>query len=330
MSKRLNLKSNLRIITSLLITCYLLVGAIVMHQLISGLLSKRLPVQAWTGPVQLRLQIKLPTWQLLLTPKQLASQSVLVYDLNLRQMVWMHQADRLRAPASLVKIMTTLVAIEQLPDLDKTIIVAPRVLQTMRQQEASVAGFVAGEVVTVRDLLYGTMLASGGEASWLLAELVGGQASMVALMNRKASELGLANTKFTNVTGLDQAEQMTTAQDLAKLLAAALANPLFREVFTTHDYLYQGSQRQLKIDSTLFSRLASNHLGQLTIIGGKTGTTGQAGLCLATLVSQGQRELLVITLGAPIESWPPPPHHIDDLRIILRQLQLGPDTVVIQ
>lgn len=267
----------------------------------------------------------LPSWQLELAPDQLASQAGVVYDLNLQQIIWAYQADQLRAPASLVKIMTTLVAIEQLPELDKTVIVAPQVLQIMRQQGAALAGFAAGEVVTVRDLLYGTMLASGGESSWLLAELVGGQASMVALMNRKASELGLINTKFTNVIGLDQSGQVTTAQDVAKLLAAALTNSLFREIFTTRDYLYQTPQRQLKITSTLFSRLPNYQLGQLTILGGKTGTTGQAGLCLATLAAQGQREVLIITLGAPLDAWPQPsPRHVADLILTAQQLRLNP------
>lgn len=262
-------------------------------------------------------------WQLALGNQKLNSQSVLVYDLTRDEAVFEMNSQVIRAPASLVKIMTVLVAIEQLPDLQARTTVSATVINQMRQANASMAGFVAGESVTVNDLLYGALLASGGEASYLLAEMAGGQASFVALMNQKAQVLGMSQTRFMNPIGLDHPDQVSSAADLAKLLQFALQNPTFRSVFEARQYLYQGAHRQLPIYSTLFKRLPQALINNFTVLGGKTGTTEQAGLCLASLVRRGERELLIVTLGAPIDAWPnPSPLQVADLSVLLKHLHL--------
>ncbi len=262
-------------------------------------------------------------WQLAPEGQKLHSQSALIYDLTRGEKVFELNAQIARAPASLVKIMTVLVAIEQLPDLQARTMIPATVLNQMRQSNASVAGFVAGESVTVSDLLHGALLASGGDASYLLAEMAGGQARFVALMNHKALQLGMAQTHFINTTGLDHPEQVSSATDIAKMLQFALQHPTFRKVFESREYLYQGANRQLLISSTLFKRLPQVEINNLTVLGGKTGTTDRAGLCLASLVRRGERELLVITLGAPITAWPnPAPLHVADLSELLNHLHL--------
>lgn len=262
-------------------------------------------------------------WQFAPAGQRFHSQAVLIYDLTRGQKIFATNEQTVRAPASLVKIMTALVAIEQLPDLQARTTMPVSVLNQMRQSNASMAGFLAGESVTVNDLLHGALLASGGDASYLLAELVGGQAEFVALMNRKAQQLGMTQTRFVNTTGLDQPGQVSTATDIAKLLQFALRHPTFRQIFEKREYLYQNTNRQLLIGSTLFKHLPQAKVNNLTVIGGKTGTTNQAGLCLASLVRQGDRELLVVTLGAPITAWPnPAPLHVADLQLILANLRL--------
>ena len=277
------------------------------------------PVQ----PVPRTSITKPPVWQFTPAGQHFHSQAVLVYDLTRGQKIFATNEQAVRAPASLVKIMTALVAIEQLPDLQARTTMPASVLNQMRQNNASVAGFLVGESVTVNDLLHGALLASGGDASYLLAELVGGQAEFVALMNRKAQQLGMMQTHFVNTTGLDHPGQVSTAADIAKLLQFALRHPTFRQIFERREYLYQNTHRQLLISSTLFKHLSQAEVNNLTIVGGKTGTTNQAGLCLASLVRQGDRELLVVTLGAPITAWPnPAPLHVADLQSILANLRL--------
>lgn len=262
-------------------------------------------------------------WRLALGDHKLNSQSALVYDLTRAETVFEANSQAVRAPASLVKIMTVLVAIEQLPDLQARTTVPAAVLSQMRQANASAAGFLVGESVTVNDLLHGALLASGGEASYLLAEMAGGQASFVARMNQKAQSLGMTQSYFTNPIGLDHSDQVSSAADLAKLLQFALQNPTFRRVFEARQYVYQGANRQLMINSTLFQRLPQAGINNFTVLGGKTGTTERAGLCLASLVRQDERELLVITLSAPIDNWSlPTPYHIHDLQTITQNLHL--------
>lgn len=262
-------------------------------------------------------------WQLAPDGQTLNSKSVLVYDLTQSETVFDSNSQVVRAPASLVKIMTALVAIEQLPDLQARTTVSSAVINQMRRSNASVAGFLAGESVTVNDLLHGALLASGGEASYLLAEMAGGQALFVALMNQKAQMLGMNQTRFVDTVGLDHRDQVSSAADIAKLLQFALQNPTFRQVFEAREYLYQGINRQLLISSTLFKRLPQTEINNLTVLGGKTGTTERAGLCLASLVRQKERELLIVTLGAPIDVWPnPSPLQVADLQAILTNLHL--------
>src|SRR5699024_10906628 len=125
----------------------------------------------------------------------------------------------------LVKMMTTLVALEHINELSALAPVDEETYQEMIVENASMAGFVGREEVTYRDLLYGTILASGGEAANSLAIHVAGSVeAFVQMMNDKAGELGLKDTHFTNAEGLHDENQYTTASDMAKLLDYALDN----------------------------------------------------------------------------------------------------------
>ena len=256
---------------------------------------------------------------------KLRSQASMIYDLSLQRDVIVNRHQQPFAPASLTKIMTALIAIEKLTDLNQKLIVKSTTLSQMRYQQASLAGFHANELVSVRDLLYGTILASGGEASFTLAEAVAGnQTAFVKLMNQKAQTLGMKQTFFVNSDGLDSARQVTTASDMTKLLSFALQNPIFREIFTTQQYQTKSLNRQLTIKSTVFSKLASPDINGFRLLGAKSGTTGQAGLCLASLVKYGERELIIVTLHAPLVNWPKSlPYNIDDLKSILANLKLS-------
>ena len=141
------------------------------------------------------------------------------------------------APASLTKMMTVLLATEALPDLDTPVTLPEDIFPALYKEDASMAGFQPGETVTVRDLLYGAMLPSGAECCEALARQVSGsEEAFVALMNRKAGELGMKHTHFANCTGLTSPEHYSSAADLAVLLQAALNNETFRTVFTTGQY----------------------------------------------------------------------------------------------
>ena len=143
-------------------------------------------------------------------------------------------------PASMTKVMTVLVACENISpeDLDKTVPVSREATDYSYVNGCSAAGFEENELVTVRDLLYGTILPSGGEAAYQLAlYIAGSMESFVAMMNDKAQQLGLAQTThFANSVGIFDEQNYTTAYDMAVIMETALSNEMSREVITTHVY----------------------------------------------------------------------------------------------
>ncbi len=205
-------------------------------------------------------------------------------------------------PASLTKLMTVLVALENIPDLNEKIILKNRVFTNLYEENASMAGFLPNEEVTAEDLLYGAMLPSGAEASIGLAESIAGSESGFAqLMNEKAQQLGMTNSHFMNATGLHHPDHYTTVKDLSILLQSALVNPIFREVYTAERYSIKSTNRHpegITLTSRLFNYLNTNQVTKGKIIGGKTGYTEQAGLCLASLASINGEEYLLVTVGA--------------------------------
>ena len=134
-------------------------------------------------------------------------------------------------PASITKVMSALVVLEHVKDLDRTCTIEEDVILDLCAEEASMAGFQPGEEVTVRDLLYGALLPSGAECCETLAGLVGGTTeAFVAMMNDKAASLGMDSTCFRNTTGLFDPEHVSTVRDLAVMMQYAIRNRAFREI----------------------------------------------------------------------------------------------------
>jgi len=205
-------------------------------------------------------------------------------------------------PASLTKMLTAIVAIENLSDLEEEIILPDSIYSKLFKANASMAGFEAGEKVRAIDLLYGIMLPSGAECCVGLAEYIAGsEENFVQLMNQKADELGMDNTYFENTTGLHNENHYTTVKDLAILLRYALQNSIFREIFTSVQYSTKPTNKHpggITLYSTMFSKLNNPYILDGKILGGKTGYTEKAGLCLASLAQVGGEEYILISAGA--------------------------------
>lgn len=235
--------------------------------------------------------------------------------------------DEITYPASLTKIMTALLAIEHTSDLSEVVTVPEAVFDKVYKTGASVAGFEPGELATLEELLYGIMLPSGAECCLAYAEYIAGsEAEFVSLMNRKAIELGMNDTNFTNCTGLHSADHYSTAKDLAILLRYALGNETFRRVFTSDSFYVTPSTVHsdgFYLRSTLSEALdrCENPLPKgLQILGGKTGYTSAAGLCLASLAEVNGEEYILITLGAEGLPDSPPYHVMDAITLYSREL----------
>ena len=190
--------------------------------------------------------------------------------------------------ASTTKIMTALVALEQY-DLQQQISIQPEWCGI----EGSSMYLKAGEEVTVSELLYGLLLASGNDAATALAGVdPDGSQAFVEKMNHYAMQLGLENTKFENPSGLDGENHYTTALELARLTAEALKNPCFREIVSTKEITTAG--RTLRNHNRL--------LWEADACGVKTGYTKACGRCLVSAKEQNGRMLICVTLNAP-DDW---------------------------
>ena len=206
-------------------------------------------------------------------------------------------------PASITKLMTALVAYDHL-DPDGTITMTGDIINTTFEQDLTIAGFIDGDNISVRDCFYGLLVPSGAECALLFAEQVAGsEEEFAVLMNEKAAELGLTGTHFTNPHGAHDNRQVTTALDAARLLEAVLENPFLREVVCTPVYTTAPSENYpegLTFHHVLVYYLHGDDdwpFGDL-IYGGKTGTTTPAGKCLVSFSEIGGRTYILATLGA--------------------------------
>lgn len=212
-------------------------------------------------------------------------------------------------PASLTKIMTAIVAIENLDDLEEQIVLSPAIFEKLYGSDATQAGFLAGESVRAIDLLYGVILPSGAECCLALADRISGsESAFVELMNKKAARLGMDDTHFKDSTGLHDPDHYSTAKDMAILLKYAIQNKTFREII-------ESTKRSTGVTnvhpdgitfySTMFKNLPDPVVTGGKILGGKTGYTSDAGLCLASFAEIEGREYILVTAGAPGDTGEP-------------------------
>lgn len=235
-------------------------------------------------------------------------------------------------PASLTKIMTAILAIENTENMDEVITLSPDIFQNLYEENASVAGFEPDETVRLQDLLYGILLPSGAECCLAFADKVAGsEEAFVELMNRKAESLGMENTHFCNVTGLQNPDHYSTAKDISILLQYALKNESFKEAFTCRSYTTTSSKQHpegITFYSTMFEKLDDAEVTGGEILGGKTGYTTQAGLCLASLARLGGKEYILVTAKAEGDQQTEPFHILDAkntyariyMRVLLRSM----------
>jgi D-alanyl-D-alanine carboxypeptidase (penicillin-binding protein 5/6) len=219
----------------------------------------------------------------------------LLLDFNSGQVLASHNASERFEPASLTKLMTAYLTFGALKQKslkpDQVIPVSTRAWKS----EGSRMFIEPNKPVIVEDLLRGMIIQSGNDASVALAEAIGGSEDVFAqMMNREAKRLGLANTNFTNATGLPNPQLYSSAQDLSQLVVALIRD------FPEHYALY--SQKEFRYNN--ITQANRNRLLWLdpTVDGVKTGFTDNAGYCLITSARRGERRLVSVVLGTASES----------------------------
>ncbi|MBR1739886.1 MAG: D-alanyl-D-alanine carboxypeptidase [Ruminococcus sp.] len=212
-------------------------------------------------------------------------------------------------PASLTKLMTLLVAVENIEDMDATYKFTEKDLEQLYEDNASMAGFEPGEKVTMKDLLYAAILESGADGTVGLANAVAGsEEEFVELMNAKVTELGLSGTHFVNASGLHNKEHYSTTQDLAAITKACLDNDICREILFADTYT-TSKTKEHPDGIELMSIFHGKYLGYFIdydqdgyydekvdaeIEGGKTGFTDEAGYSMATIAKLDKTEYVCI------------------------------------
>ena len=242
-----------------------------------------------------------------LNSPEVTSTYALMVDLSKKEIVAQKNAyDRIN-PASMTKILTLLVASEHVSNLDDIFTMTLDITDYAYVNDCSSVGFLDGEVVTVKDLLYGTILPSGGDAAVGLATYVAGsQEAFVEMMNQKIAELGLADSAhFTNCVGLYDENHYCSIYDMAVMLEAAMENDLCRQVLNTRSYttsLTEQHPEGITVSNWFMRRIEDTEMGG-TILGAKTGYVVQSGSCAASCYERNDgTEFICVTADAH-SSW---------------------------
>ncbi len=214
---------------------------------------------------------------------QINARSAVVIDFESGRVLFEKNAFIKRPMASTTKVMTAIVALENCT-LDEIVTVSRRAAMV----QGSTIDLSTGEVLSMKELMYGLMMRSGNDASIAIAEHIGGSVEgFIQIMNDKAREIGAYNTRFTTPHGLDETGHYSTAYDMALITRYALKNPTFNEIVKT---------QSIQVGKRLMYNTNEMLMGYEGADGVKTGYTGKAGRCLITSATREDRRFISVVL----------------------------------
>ena len=224
------------------------------------------------------------------------SKNIILYNLIDNTVLYNLNENEKVSIASLTKIMTSIVAIENINDLNEYVVIKNKDFEGLNGY--SKAGFKENDKVTYLDLLYGILLPSGADAVNAIINNTLGYDSFINQMNELAKKIGMNNTSFSNPIGMDDENNYSSAKDVSILLSYALKNDTFKKIFTTKSYTTTNGIELLR---TL--DVYKNGLNTDEILGAKTGFTLDAGRCLASTANLNNVDYMLIVLGSnPLKS----------------------------
>ena len=216
------------------------------------------------------------------------AEAAIIFDPLTGNSVWELNAREPRPIASITKVMTAMLFLEQEPDLSRDVVISRRDVRS-----ASTTYLRRGERVSLRDLLHLALVASDNVAARVLARASPwGTRRFISRMNALAAEFGLEQTRFTDPSGLHEGN-VSSAHDVSRLIAAAGRQPRIAQIIRKRSHRIRTSRQNRVIRNT--NRLLDT---RPDVMGGKTGFINEAGYCLATLIRVGDRAVSVVVLGA--------------------------------
>lgn len=233
---------------------------------------------------------------------ELNSPNYAVYKADNLELLIGKNEDKKISIASITKLMTAVVAIDNIEDVNKTQVIDTSVYSNILDPELSIAGLQYGQELSYYDLLATMLIPSGADSALYLAcTTFGDYDTFIAKMNEKAEELDMKDTHFANPTGLDDEENYSTLNDVAKLLKYVINNQTLKEIISLNRYTT--TDEKLTVSGTIYKSMSNYGLERKHIKGGKTGTTEEAGICLASYsVDDDGTELITIVTGASMFS----------------------------
>ena len=256
---------------------------------------KKISIISFVLVICLMLMVFLPKNQIILfateTDFQTSAKAMCVIEKDSGRVVASKNMDQKLAMASTTKILTALTVIENCKDLDVKIEIPKQAVGV----EGSSIYVRDGELMSVKDLLYGLMLRSGNDSAVALAYHVGNNLEGFAkLMNETAKQAGATNSNFVTPHGLDHKDHYTTAYDLALITAKALNNPIFKEIVSTKTYIAPATNKSDIRYMNNKNRLLNNLEG---CVGVKTGYTKKAGRCLVSAIERNETTYICVVLN---------------------------------
>lgn len=232
-----------------------------------------------------------------------------VYMSNNLDALYESNSDQKVPIASITKIMTAIVCIDNIQDLSQTVKVNLAEVQKYYNDEYSVAGLRDSQEISYYDLIATMLIPSGADSAACIAiNVFGDYSKFIEAMNEKAKEIGMNSTSFANPIGADDPNNYSTVYDVALMMKYALDNDIIKDLMSRYKYTIKGGS--ITVHNALFVLANLYGLDVSKIAGGKTGMTGDAGYCLATYSNNEENPLICIVLGCDIISGRLP--HIED------------------
>lgn len=252
---------------------------------------------------------------------EIQSEYAVLIELDTGTVVARKSAESRINPASMTKVLTLLVAAEQITGTDGTFTMTREIADYCYTNECSVVGYEVGEEIPIIELFYGCILCSGADACLALAELASGSHdAFVDLMNMKIQELGLAETThFTNCVGIYDEEHYCTVEDMALIMKAAMENDFCKSVLSTAVYTSESTDEHPEgqvLSNWFIRRIEDQETGDITVSCGKTGYVPESGNCAVSYGEDSDGNGYICVTGNGSSSWQVIYDHIELYNII--------------
>lgn len=235
-----------------------------------------------------------------------SARAAFIYEVNTETVIYSYNPDLRLYPGSLAKMVTALIAIEE-GNLQEVVTFSTQWNASLPLRSI-VADLKEGEEITLEVLVYWMMLESANDAALnIAAHIAGSQEAFVQMMNERVARMGCTDTHFTNVHGLDDPDQYTTARDMVRIILAATQNETFREVFGCHSYRVPvtnkvNEERVIASDNHLIYDRTLPQFNRSEVTGGKTSSTGGAGSSLVCTAEDKDMQLICVVMGTERQS----------------------------